>query len=71
MLPIPQFLLFVPFTVFALLFVAGAAICLRAGRHKPAKPAPLRPQAALPSAQIIYFRPRQTSLPSGLRLGVR
>ncbi len=68
MLQIPQFLLFAPFFVFVLLCIAGAAISALAGRAKPATP---RAAAALPSAQIIYFRPRETSLPSALRLGVR
>ncbi len=77
MLPFPHILLFVPLAVFALAFVTAFTVSSLASltaRRQTAKPRPLaasRPAPAYGSAQIIYFRPRKTSLPSGLSLGVR
>jgi len=81
MLPIPHLLLFLPICVFAGLFAAALAVSLIA--NAAARPRPLQPNAGRAasgrtqtvrnrsSAEIIYFRPRKTSLPSGLSLGAR
>jgi hypothetical protein len=70
---VPHVLLFLPICVFASLFAAAAALNIII--NASARPRPSRPAApgATPraSAQIIYFRPRKTHLPSGLNVGLR
>jgi hypothetical protein len=72
----PHVLLFVPICIFAALFAAAAAmnIMINAStRPRSAKPAAQRGAipGAGPGAQIIYFRPRKTPLPSGFNVGLR
>jgi hypothetical protein len=69
----PHVLLFVPICIFAALFVAAAAlnIIINASARPRSAPAARRGAVARPSAQIIYFRPRKTHLPSGLNVGLR
>jgi hypothetical protein len=78
LLPIPHLLLFVPAAVLALLaLTAGgvsAIVNFKSGSLLPRavflNTPPLPPELR-PSAQIIYFKPRQTSLPSALNTRVR
>jgi hypothetical protein len=76
MLPIPHLLLFLPICVFAGLFATAIAVNLianTAARSRPLKSDTSRKTEGRnpSSAEIIYFRPRKTSLPSGLSLGAR
>ncbi len=77
MLPISNVVLFVPFAVFALLFVTSFVVnslaTQRSRLHGQKAAGPRAPSqtAARPSAQIIYFRPGKTSLPSRLSAGTR
>jgi hypothetical protein len=70
----PHVLLFVPICVFAALFVAAAAVNIfinASARPRSARPTARRGAISAPSAQIIYFRPRKTPLPSGFNVGLR
>jgi hypothetical protein len=74
MFPIPHLVLFVPFCVFAALFVTSVAVsCIIrfATRRHPQQQSvwaasASRPAAPRQEAEIIYFRPRKTSLTSSL-----
>ncbi len=72
MLPFPHLLLFFPICILAALFMTIAAVHLIiaiTGRARPVPPG--RRAEPRRSAQIIYFRPRQSALPSGLNIGLR
>ena len=70
----PHVLLVVPICVFAALFATAGAVNIMINastRPRPAPPAARRGAVSTPSAQIIYFRPRKTPLPSGFNVGLR
>jgi hypothetical protein len=72
MLPMPHLLFFVPVSLLAFIFVVAFAVDGLAGLTPRARAAqPAAPKTPLPSAQIITFRPRQTSLPSTPGAGIR
>jgi hypothetical protein len=69
----PHVLLFVPICIFGALFATAAAvnIVINASARKRPSPPARRGAGSRPSAQIIYFRPRKTPLPSGFNVGLR
>jgi hypothetical protein len=68
----PHVLLFVPICIFASLFAAATAVNIVINASARRRPAAARRGASSgPSAQIIYFRPRKTPLPSGFNAGLR
>jgi hypothetical protein len=67
----PHVLLFVPICVFAALFATAGAVNIIVSASTRGHPAPPAARRGAPSAQIIYFRPRKTPLPSGFNVGLR
>jgi hypothetical protein len=74
MYPVPHLLLFLPICVFAGLFVAAVAVnfvVAALSRRRPAHRAAGNRAVGRTGAQIIYFTPRKSALPSSLSLGAR
>ncbi len=75
MFPVPHALLFLPLCVFAGLFVTAVAVnfvIAAISRPRPSRPAAAnRGAVGRTGAQIIYFTPPKSALPSRLSLGAR
>jgi len=74
MYPVPHLLLFLPICVFAGLFAAAVVVNLvvaAMSRRRPARRAAPNRAFERTGAQIIYFKPRKSALPSNFSLGAR
>jgi hypothetical protein len=74
MFPVPHVLLFLPICVFTALFFAAVAVnfvVAAISRRRPARRAAPNRAVERTGAQIIYFKPRKSALPSRLSLGAR
>ena len=75
MFPVPHVLLFLPICVFTALFFAAVAVnfvIAAISRPQPTRRTAIGRAAAnhaTAGAQIIYFKPRKSALPSSLSLG--
>jgi hypothetical protein len=72
MVQVPHVLLFLPICVFTALFFAAVAVNFVVAAIS--RPRPVRRTAAshaTTGAQIIYFTPRKSALPSRVSLGAR
>jgi hypothetical protein len=75
MYPVPHLLLFLPICVFAGLFAAAVVVnfvvAAISPRRRPARRAAANRAIERTGAQIIYFKPRKSALPSNFSLGAR